>query len=210
MVVDRAPHVALKAAWRRRLLAARDAVPESIRVADTAALAAAAVLLAADVDGPVCAYVAVGSEPGAPAAAGPPVLPAPVPDALLAAGHEVWLPVVPATRGPLDWACYAGPRALADAPFGLREPTGDRLGPGAVARAALVLVPALALDRRGYRIGHGGGYYDRTLPLTDDRTVQRVGVVRDDELVEELPVAPHDVPVSAALTPNRGRLALPR
>ncbi|MBA2308630.1 MAG: 5-formyltetrahydrofolate cyclo-ligase, partial [Pseudonocardiales bacterium] len=55
----------------------------------------------------------------------------------------------------------------------------------------------------------GGGYYDRTLPLIDDRTVQRVGVVRDDELVEELPVGPRDVPVSAALTPNQGRLALP-
>jgi len=208
MAADRESHVALKAAWRSRLRAARDAVPEAVRAAETATLAAAAVLLTADVDGPVCAYVAVGSEPGAPVGEVA-ALPAPVPDALLEARHEVWLPVVPAKRGPLDWARYEGPGALADAPFGLREPTGERLGAAAVARAALVLVPALALDRRGYRIGHGGGYYDRTLPLIDDRTVQRVGVVRDDELVEELPVGPRDVPVSAALTPNQGRLALP-
>lgn len=208
MVADRESHVALKAAWRSLLRAARDAVPEAVRAAETAALSAAAVRLTADLDGPVCAYVAVGSEPGAPVGEVA-VLPAPVPDALLAAGHEVWLPVVPAARGPLEWARYEGADTLADAAFGLREPTGERLGAASVARAALVLVPALALDRRGYRIGHGGGYYDRTLPLIDERTVQRVGVVRDDELVEELPAEPHDVPVSAALTPNRGRLALP-
>src|SRR3712207_8001171 len=45
----------------------------------------------------------------------------------------------------------------------LREPVGPRLGPSTIARAGLVLLPALAVDRRGVRLGQGGGFYDRTL-----------------------------------------------
>ncbi|MDQ3825225.1 MAG: hypothetical protein M3319_16065, partial [Actinomycetota bacterium] len=77
-----------------------------------------------------------------------------------------------------------------------------------IATAALVLVPALAVDWHGTRLGRGGGHYDRTLPLASPG-IPLVAVVRDDELLASVPVQPHDVPVTAALTPRRGLLTLP-
>jgi 5-formyltetrahydrofolate cyclo-ligase len=94
-------------------------------------------------------------------------------------------------------------------PFGRYEPIGPRLGCAAIATAVLVLVPALAVDLHGVRLGRGGGYYDRTLPLAAPGT-PLVAIVRDDEVLASLPVQPHDVPVSAALTPGKGLLALAR
>jgi 5-formyltetrahydrofolate cyclo-ligase len=65
----------------------------------------------------------------------------------------------------------------------------------------LVLVPALAVDRRGIRIGKGAGYYDRSLPLADPG-VPLVAVVYDEELVDRLPAEEHDFPVTAVLRPG--------
>jgi len=115
----------------------------------------------------------------------------------------VLLPVVPSTIGPLDWASYAGPDDLGPGPIGLREPIGRRLGPAAIGTARLILVPALAADRTGIRIGKGAGYYDRSLPLADP-TVPRVVVLYDDELVDRLPADRHDERVTAALRPSWG------
>jgi 5-formyltetrahydrofolate cyclo-ligase len=115
----------------------------------------------------------------------------------------VLLPVVAGRDGPLDWARYTGLDALVPGPFGLREPSGPRLGPDAVSRAPLVLLPALAADRRGVRLGQGGGFYDRTLPLVG-AGVSVVVVLGDGELVDALPAAPHDRRVSAALLPGSG------
>jgi 5-formyltetrahydrofolate cyclo-ligase len=189
--------LAAKAQWRSRLTAARLAVPASERARRAAALAAAAVRLAATTGGPVCAYLPVGSEPGSPALVA----------ALRDAGHEVLLPVVPAEPGPLDWARFTGEDGLAAGPLGLREPTGPRLGTDAITRARLVLVPALAADRAGRRLGRGGGYYDRTLPMVADG-VPLVVVLNDEELVDELPAEPHDRPVTAALLPDAGHIPL--
>jgi 5-formyltetrahydrofolate cyclo-ligase len=68
-------------------------------------------------------------------------------------------------------------------------------------------VPALAVDRAGVRLGRGAGFYDRTLPLASPAALL-VAVVRDDEIVDRLPTEPHDVPVTHALTPNGGMVAL--
>jgi 5-formyltetrahydrofolate cyclo-ligase len=70
----------------------------------------------------------------------------------------------------------------------------------------LVLVPALAVDHSGVRLGKGGGYYDRALSLS---TGPVVAVVRDEEFVPSLPAEPHDVRVDAVLTPGRGVVRLP-
>jgi 5-formyltetrahydrofolate cyclo-ligase len=182
-----------KETWRTRLLAARTALTAEARAARDAALSAGALRLVADVDGPICAYVPVGPEPGGPTLV----------SELVNAGHEVLLPIVPRLRGPLDWARFDG--SFARGPLGLREPTGARLGVAAIGRAALVFVPGLAVDRRGIRLGRGAGYYDRSLPLARAPLVM---LLNDDELVERLPAEPHDHPVTAALLPNAGLVTL--
>jgi len=168
-----------------------------VRATRAAALAAAAVRLAAATGGPVCAFVPVGSEPGSPELVA----------ALHAAGHEVLLPVVPPGTGPLDWAAYTGPDSLGAGPLGLLEPTGPRIGPEAVARARLLLVPGLAADLGGVRLGRGAGHYDRTLPLASP-DVPIIIVLNDEELVVRLPAEPHDRPVTGALLADAGLVTL--
>jgi 5-formyltetrahydrofolate cyclo-ligase len=182
---------AAKAEWRRRIRMARRRLDPEVRTRHAALLTAAALELAATTAGPLCAYLPVGVEPWSPSGI----------DELRAAGHEVLLPVVAGSHAPLDWARHDG--ALAPGPFGLREPTGPRLGPEAISRAGLVLLPALAADRRGVRLGQGGGFYDRTLPLVGDR-VPVVAVLGDGELIDELPTEPHDRRVTAAILPHTG------
>ncbi|MET8039251.1 5-formyltetrahydrofolate cyclo-ligase [Micromonospora sp. NPDC005215] len=141
------------------------------------------------------AYVPVGSEPGG--ADLPEVLRAALP-----ADAELLLPVL-LTDLDLDWATYTGPGALIAAGRGIREPTGVRLGVAAVAEADLVLVPALAVDRVGRRLGRGGGSYDRALARVPEATLTVVPL-HDGELVEALPTEPHDRRVRAVVTPADG------
>lgn len=70
-----------------------------------------------------------------------------------------------------------------------------------------MLVPALAVDRSGVRLGRGGGFYDRSLPLCTPRA-RLVAVVRDDEVLDALPAEPHDVRMTHALTPVGGLITL--
>lgn len=190
---DGAAVAAAKERWRQRIRAARRARDPALRARDAAALTAGALDLAGQVGGPVCAYLPVNAEPWSAAGV----------EALRAAGHEVLLPVVAGRRKPLDWARYTGPDALVPASFGLREPSGPRLGPDAVGRARLMLLPALAVDRHGVRLGQGGGFYDRTLSLVS-AGVPLVAVLGEGELVDALPVAPYDRRVTAALLPGSG------
>ncbi len=193
--IDSGAVSSVKDAWRRRLLAARRALPATERGSRAAALSVGVLRLAAGLSGPICAYLPIGTEPGSPAML----------DALRGAAHEVLLPVVPEVPGPLDWARYDG--SLESGPLGLLQPTGSRLGPGAITGAALVLVPALAADRSGQRLGRGGGFYDRTLHLAAPGT-PLVVLLNDDELVNELPAEPHDRPVTAALLAEAGLTTL--
>ena len=136
----------------------------------------------------VAAYVSVGSEP-------PTGL---LLDRLVAAGKRVVLPVLLPDNA-LDWAAYDGD--LAPARRGLLEPPGPRLGPTSLATADVVLVPGVAFDRVGHRLGRGGGSYDRALARVPVGTPV-VALLHDDELVEEVPVAPHDRRVTAVVTPS--------
>lgn len=168
-------------------------MPEDARAAGDTALTAAAVRLADGTAGPICAYVPVGPEPGGPGLIA----------ALVEGGHDVLLPVVPRVRGPLEWAHFDG--TFAPGPLGLREPAGPRLGVDAISTAGLVLVPGLAADRDGVRLGRGAGYYDRTLPFA---RAPLVILLYDDELVDRLPAEPHDHRVTAALLPRAGLVTL--
>jgi 5-formyltetrahydrofolate cyclo-ligase len=80
-------------------------------------------------------------------------------------------------------------------------PDGTPLGLDAITDADVILVPALAVDVSGHRLGRGGGSYDRA--LTRVRPGQTVlGVVHDDEVLDAVPFEPHDRTVEGALTPS--------
>ena len=81
---------------------------------------------------------------------------------------------------------------------GIREPSGDETVQ--VDALAAVLVPGLAFDRGGKRIGRGGGFYDRFLSKVP-ASVLRIGVCLDEQVVEAIPVAPHDERVDLIVTP---------
>ena len=142
--------------------------------------------------GVVAAYVPVGSEPGGPD----------LPEALtLEPSARLLLPLL-LDDGDLDWALYEGPDSLRPGPRGLREPAGPRLGPAAITEAGLVIVPALAVDPAGMRLGKGGGSYDRALARAPSAFT--VALLHDGELIDSVPAEEHDKPVHAAITPRSG------
>jgi 5-formyltetrahydrofolate cyclo-ligase len=188
-----------KAEVRTATLSARRALPAQTREAEAEALCGHLPSVVGDGQ-TVCAHVPVGSEPGSIALL----------DTLLRLDTRVLLPVARSdadgTPLPLQWGEYR-PGLLVAAPLGLREPPAPWLRAEAVADAAVVLVPALAVDRAGVRVGRGAGFYDRSLPLAD-AAARLVAVVRDGELVDRLPAEPHDVRMTHALTPGAGLVRL--
>ena len=181
-----------KAQLRERLLAARRArLPETRAQAGAAIASAVLALPEITVASTVAAHLSIGTEPPSMHLL----------EAFRSRGVRV---VVPVLRDDLDldWAQYDGPDALAQAARGLREPTGPRLGLEAVAAADVVVVPGLAVDERGIRLGRGGGSYDRALArVPPERPV--VVLLYDDELLPVVPAEPHDRAVTVAVTPSR-------
>jgi 5-formyltetrahydrofolate cyclo-ligase len=138
----------------------------------------------------LAAYVSTGDEPGT----------GPLLDRLRAAGKRVILPVL-LPDDDLDWAVYRGSEELVAARFGLLEPAGEPLGVEAVATADVVLVPGLAVDAQGNRLGRGGGSYDRALGRVPVGTFTCI-LLYDDEVGVEVPVEAHDRPVTHAASPS--------
>ncbi|MGV9451932.1 5-formyltetrahydrofolate cyclo-ligase [Streptomyces sp. NPDC003635] len=145
----------------------------------------------------VAAYVSVGSEPGTLALL----------EALRTRGVHVLLPAL-LPDNDLDWGAYTGEDSLARVQHGgkmaLFEPAGERLGPDAVTTADVVLLPGLAVDARGMRLGRGGGSYDRVLARLEraDARPALVVLLYDTEVVARVPAEAHDRPVHAVVTPS--------
>ncbi|HEY0871478.1 MAG TPA: 5-formyltetrahydrofolate cyclo-ligase [Acidothermaceae bacterium] len=162
---------------RREVLASRAGRPPSERTAVAAALAQVFSGAFGDRLSPefvVAVYISISGEPET----------GPLLEALGPA--RVIVPVLLPDRD-LDWVVAGDP--------------GATLGVEAIASATVVLVPAVAVDRNGHRLGRGGGSYDRALTrVPDGRPV--LAVVHDEEVLEALPVEPHDVAVGGALTPS--------
>jgi 5-formyltetrahydrofolate cyclo-ligase len=188
-----------KAELRAAILLARRALTAQQRDVEAEALCTHLPTVVTSGD-TVCAYVPVASEPGSVRLL----------DSLLALGTRVLLPVArrgaDGTQLQLQWGEYR-PGELTAARFGLREPTKPWLPAEALSTAAVVIVPALAVDRDGVRLGRGAGFYDRSLPLADS-AARLVAVVRDDELLDRLPAEPHDVRMTHVLTPRLGLIPL--
>lgn len=184
-----------KRALRRRLLEARATQGDAER-AEAAALLAERMLELADAVGAtrIAAYLSTTAEPST----------RPFLAAAHAAGRRLLLPDSRAD-GSLDWIAYRGPAEATDA-AGMPVPVGPSLGPGAPTGAELLLVPALAVDRRGVRLGRGRGYIDRLLASLPRHRAERppvYAVVFDHEVVDRVPSEPHDEPVDGAVTPTR-------
>ncbi|NEB40876.1 5-formyltetrahydrofolate cyclo-ligase [Streptomyces sp. SID14515] len=197
MNTDKSGKASAKSSLRRELLAARALLTKEDAVRAAAVLAEAALGLPELADArTVAAYVSVGREPGTRALL----------EALRGRGVRVLLPVL-LPDNDLDWASYEGPEHLLPAGRGLLEPDGPRLGPAAVLDADAVLLPGLAVDGAGMRLGRGGGSYDRVLARLTAAGAHPALVVLlyDDEVVARVPSEPHDHPVDAVVTPSGAR-----
>jgi len=112
--------------------------------------------------------------------------------ALHARGHPIALPVTPKRGEALSFRVWRPGDALVREKFGTMRPTGEERVP------AFLLVPLLAFDRSGHRLGYGGGYYDRTLSALRDAFA--LGCAYAAQEVGKLPVAPYDMPLDAVAT----------
>ena len=191
MSAEHTPHsaVAQKLALRDQLLTTRNRRPlAEIGVASRAIaehlLAAPEVRRAAT----VAAYVSIGTEPGTTELI----------DALVGQGKRVILPVLQPDND-LDWALYTD--NLAPARRGLLEPVGPSLGVDAIATPDVVLVPGLAVDASGIRLGRGGGSYDRALARVPVGTPVIV-LLFDGEVLDAVPRDEHDRRVTGVVTPS--------
>ncbi|MBO1336483.1 5-formyltetrahydrofolate cyclo-ligase [Streptomyces sp. VRA16 Mangrove soil] len=187
-----------KRTLRREFLAMRSALPkDDVRKTRTVLARRALDLDELATAGTVAAYVSVGNEPGTGALL----------DALHARGTRVLLPVL-LPDNDLDWGAYDGADSLVrvrhPGKMALLEPGGERLGPDAVLAADVVLLPGLAVDARGMRLGRGGGSYDRVLARLAAAGARPALVVLlyDGEVVAHVPEEAHDQAVHAVVTPS--------
>jgi 5-formyltetrahydrofolate cyclo-ligase len=182
-----------KAMLRKDLVAARVSMSVSDRQAAGRALRDTLLgLPETGMAGTIAAYLSVSTEPETAALV----------FALWKRGSYVLLPVM-LTDNDLDWASYEGPDSLRPGPHGLLEPAEPRRGTEAIRSADLIIVPALAADRSGNRLGRGGGCYDRALSRVGP-SVPTIALLYDHELLDEVPAGPLDQRVRAIAQPKRG------
>ncbi len=184
---------AAKTSLRRNILAARAARSPAARHLAGIALARTLEQLVRSRDRlPALAavYLSVGTEPET----------APMLASLHGLGVRL---LVPSLRpdADLDWAPYEPGQPLRAGLRATIEPAATPDLSHSIADAELLLVPALAVDWRGHRLGRGGGSYDRALRhVSHDRDI--FAVLYDEELLNDVPVAAHDLPVTGAITPT--------
>ncbi|GGQ16973.1 5-formyltetrahydrofolate cyclo-ligase [Actinomadura coerulea] len=189
--------IVTKTGLRAELLARRAAMPSETR-SGAARPIRDALLSVPEVEmaGTIAAYVSIGDEPDTRSLL----------FALWKRGAYVLVPrLLP--DGDLDWASYEGPDSLVPGARGCLESSEPPRGPGAVASADVVLVPAVAVDRTGVRLGRGGGSYDRALARVGP-AILTAALLYDGELVDSVPAEPHDQRVRAVVTPARGLVRL--
>jgi len=176
-----------KAALRRESTARRDAVPAEARSAAAEAIAAVAHPLKITPGAIVSGYMPLGSE----------INPLPLMQKLSAAGARLALPRIVGRGSPLSMRLWEFGAALDRGQWGIREPKADapEVDPD------VLLVPLLAFDRAGYRIGYGAGYYDKTIKrLREVKPVTAIGIAFAAQEVAKVPTTPRDERLDLVLT----------
>jgi len=104
-------------------------------------------------------------------------------------GKQVLLPVV--VGDVLELRSYEGPHSLQSGPYGILEPTGPLFLPAEYGRISLAVVPGMAFDDDGHRLGRGRGYYDKLLPLLVSAC--KMGICWQFQMLDQVPSVEHDV-----------------
>lgn len=177
------------AARHRAALAAGD--PDAAnRLAAQAGIIAALAGEGQEDAGIVAAYLPIRSE----------LSPLPLVSALVAAGVVTAMPVTPETGHPLLFRAWAPGDDLAEGPYNTQQPpaTAPQVVP------TVILAPMLAFDDEGWRLGYGGGFYDRTLAglRAEGHRVCTLGIAYDGQHVATVPTGPFDMRLDGVLTPS--------
>jgi len=178
-----------KAALRREAIARRDALPAAARQAATNALAARDFPLRIAPGTIVSGFMPLNSE----------INPLPLMKKLAAAGARLALPKIAGRGKPLVMREWRWGAPLEAGQWGIREPKAD----AAEVDPDILLVPLLAFDRAGHRIGYGAGYYDMTIArLRSRKTVTAVGIAFAAQEVPAVPATERDARLDLVLTEN--------
>lgn len=124
----------------------------------------------------------------------------PIIDDLQSRGKRVFIPVsVPATKALIVSELKDYENDLEVGHFGVMEPKEEALRPVDPSILDLVIVPGVAFDKRGYRIGYGGGYYDRFIPRLPEKATT-VSLAFDMQLIDKIPTSHYDMAVQYIIT----------
>ena len=128
------------------------------------------------------------------------ISPLPLIASLHDAGQSTAMPVTPAEGQPLSFRRWTVGDVLEDGPYGTRQPPPR----GAPVLPDVILAPLLAFDSAGWRLGYGGGFYDRTIAdfAVCGHETSVVGLAYDGQKMDKIPVGPYDMPMDAMLCPS--------
>lgn len=168
-----------KASLRRNCIASRQVLPGAGEALRDVILREAAPRAGAVIGG----FLPMGSE----------INTRPLLEALHARGHAIALPVTPPRGHPLLFRLWSPDMVMSRGPMGTQHPAA-----GAPVMPDWLIIPLLAFDRSGARLGYGGGYYDRTLPLLTGATA--IGVAYAAQEIPQVPTGPHDFRLHAIAT----------
>ena len=176
-----------KAELRREAIARRDALPAEVRAAAAAAIAARAFPLPIAPGVIVSGFMPMKTE----------ISPLPLMKNLAGQGARLALPVVAGRGTALIMRAWAWDDPLAAGVWGIREPMPQ----AAEVEPDILLVPLLAFDRAGHRLGYGGGYYDLTIgQLRQRKAIVAVGLAFAVQEVAAVPTTPRDAALDLVLT----------
>jgi len=179
----------IKAELRRAAQARRDALPAGLRKAAAEAIAARVFPLAVASGAIVSGFMPLKSE----------INPLPLMRKLADAGARLALPVVAGRGKPLIMRSWQWGEPLVSGVWGIREPAPD----APEVQPDILLVPLLAFDRSGHRIGYGAGYYDLTIAqLRANKPIIALGIAFAAQEIECVPRTARDAQLDLVLTEN--------